>query len=129
MLADREQDVPRECRLRAPTSLLQCQYICLPAAAKDCISGDFSDHIERDLAVFARHNGMSLSWQGTGNAPVETSVNFQWILPYIGSLLLTITGSIMSVGYAIKDLPSRIRSTSESAPKTESRESVGVSAE
>jgi len=29
MLADRERDVPRECRLRAPISLLQCQYICL----------------------------------------------------------------------------------------------------
>jgi len=43
----------------------------------------------------------------------------------------TITGSIVSAlaGYAIKELPSRLRSTSDSAPKTESRESVGVSAE
>ena len=101
------------------------------AMQEDSISGSFSDHSERDLAVSARHSGMSLSWQGTGSAPVETSVNFDWILPYAGSLLLTITGSIMSAlaGYAIKDLPSRLRSTSDSAPKTESRESVGVSAE
>ncbi len=101
------------------------------AMQEDSISGGFSDHSERDLAVSARRSGMSLSWQGTGSAPVETSVNFDWILPYAGSLLLTITGSIMSAlaGYAIKELPSRLRSPSDSAPKTESRESVGVSAE
>ena len=44
-------------------------------------------------------------------------------------LILTITGSIMSAlaGYAIKELPARLRSTSDSAPKTESPSSVGLS--
>jgi len=43
--------------------------------------------------------------------------------------LLTITGSIMSAlaGYAIKELPSRLRSTSDSELKAESQRSVGLS--
>lgn len=99
------------------------------AMQEDSISGYFSDHSERDLAVSARQSGLSLSWQGTGRGPVETSANFDWILPYAGSLLLTITGSIMSAlaGYAIKELPSRLRSTSDSAPKAESQPSIGMS--
>jgi hypothetical protein len=98
------------------------------AMQEDSIRGDFSDHTERDLAVTARHSGLWLSWQGTGRAPGETSANFDWLLPYAGSLLLTITGSIMSalVGYAIKELPSQLRSTSDSAPKMGCQSSVGV---
>lgn len=86
---------------------------------EDSISGDFSRHAERDLAVSARHNGLSLSWQGTGSAPVETSSSFGWLSRYAGSLFLTITGSILSAlaGYAIKELPARLRSASDSAPK------------
>ena len=97
------------------------------AMQEDSIRGDFSNHTERDLAVAARHSGLWLSWQGTGRA-AETSANFDWLLPYAGSLLLTITGSIMSAlaGYAIKELPSRLRSTSDSAPKT-GQSSVRVS--
>ena len=101
------------------------------AMQEDSIHGDFSSQTERNLAVSALHSGITLSWRATDSAPVESSANFDWLLPYVGSILLTITGSIMSAlaGYAIKELPSRLRSTSESAPKTESRESVGVSAE
>lgn len=97
------------------------------AMQEDSIRGDFSNHTERDLAVAARHSGLWLSWQGTGRA-AETSANFDWLLPYAGSLLLTITGSIMSAlaGYAIKELPSQLRSTSDSAPKT-GQSSVRVS--
>ncbi len=96
---------------------------------EDNIRGDFSSHTERDLAVSARHSGLSLSWQGTDAAPVESWSAFGWLSHYAGSLLLTITGSIMSalVGYAIKELPARLRSTSDSAPKTESQSSVGAS--
>ena len=99
------------------------------AMQEDSISGQFSPHIERDLAVSARHNGLSLSWQGTRDVPAETSANFGWIVPYAGSLVLTIVGSVMSalVGYAIKELPSRLRSTPDCAPNTESRAPVGVS--
>jgi len=90
---------------------------------EDTTHGDFSNHTERDLAVSARHSGLSLSWQGTDRAPVESSSTLGWLSQYAGSLLLTITGSIMSAlaGYAIKELPSRLRSTSDSAPKTESQ--------
>src|SRR6266852_2698311 len=96
---------------------------------EDSIHGDFSSHAERDLAVSARHSGLSLSWQGTNVAPVENSSTLGWLSQYAGSLLLTITGSIMSAlaGFAIKELPSRLRSTSDSSPTTESRSSVAVS--
>jgi hypothetical protein len=101
------------------------------AMQEDNIRGDFSNHTVRNLVVSARHSGLSMSWQGTGTAPVETSSNFSWLSPYAGSLLLTIAGSIMSAltGYAIKELPSRLRTTAEVAPKTESQSSVGVSTE
>ena len=96
---------------------------------EDSISGDFSNHTERDLTVSARHSGLSISWQGTGTALVEASADFGWLSQYAGSLFLTITGSIISAlaGYAIKELPERLRSASDSAPKTESRPSVELS--
>ena len=96
---------------------------------EDSIHGDFSNHTERDLAVAARHSGLSLSWQGTGRAPVESSPTFGWLSQYAVSLILTITGSIMSAlaGYAIKELPARLRPTSDSTPKSEAPSSVGLS--
>jgi hypothetical protein len=99
------------------------------AMQEDSISGDFSNHTERDLTVSARHSGLSISWQGTGTAPVETSANFGWLSQYAGSLFLTITGSIISAlaGYAIKELPARLRSSSDSPPNTESRPSAELS--
>lgn len=101
------------------------------ASQEERIRGDFPDHTERDLSVSAMHNGLSLSWQGTDRAPIEPSGSFDWLWPYAGSLLLTITGSIMSAlaGYAIRELPARLRSASDCTPKTESRSSVAVSAD
>jgi hypothetical protein len=86
---------------------------------EDSIRGDFADHTERNLAVSARHSGLSLSWQGTDRAPVDSSSTFGWLSHYAGSLILTITGSIMSAlaGYAIKERP-RDSAPSDSAPKT-----------
>lgn len=88
---------------------------------EDGISGDFAHNSERDLSVSARQSGLSLSWLGTSSAPADTSSSFGWFSRYAGSLLLTIGGSIMSAltGYAIRELPARLRSTSESAPKAE----------
>src|SRR6266481_252971 len=99
------------------------------AMQEDSISGDFSNHSERDLTVFARHSGLSISWQGIGTALVEASANFGWLSRYAGSLFLTITGSIISAlaGYAIKELPARLRSSSNSAPNTESGPSAELS--
>lgn len=101
------------------------------AMQEDSISGDFPNHTERDLAVSARQSGLSISWQGSGTALVESSSNLGWLSQYAGSFLLTITGSIISTlaGYAIKELPARLRSSSDFVPKTEDRRSVALSAD
>src|ERR1700680_2497981 len=89
------------------------------APQEDSITADFASNVERDLSVSARKNGLALSWQGTGSAPVETASSFSWLSRYASSLFLTITGSIMSglAGYAIRELPARLRSTPDSTPK------------
>jgi hypothetical protein len=91
------------------------------AMQEDSTSGDFAHKSERELLVSARRSSLSLSWQGTGSAPLETSSSFAWISRYAGSLFLTLAGSIMSAlaGYAIRELPARLRSTSNSTPKVE----------
>lgn len=90
------------------------------AMEEDRTSADFAHNSERDLAISARHNGLSLAWQGTSNAPVESASSFAWLSRYAASLFLTITGSIMSAlaGYAIRELPAKLRS-SDSSPKAE----------
>jgi len=91
------------------------------SAQDDTISGDFTRNTERELSVSARHSGLMLAWQGTGSTPVEASSRFAWISRYAGSLLLTIAGSIISAltGLAIKELPSRLRPSTDSGPKPE----------
>ena len=86
---------------------------------EDSTSGNFVHNAERDLAVSARHNGISLSWQGTSSAPVESASTFAWLSRYTASLFLTIAGSIISAlaGYAIRELPGRFRPSPDSAPK------------
>ena len=88
---------------------------------EDGISGDFAHNSERELSVSAQQSRLSLSWLGTSIAPAETSSSSGWFLRYGGSLLLTIGGSIISAltGYAIRELPARLRSTSEPGPKAE----------
>ena len=85
---------------------------------EDSTSGDFARNAERDLSVSARHNGISLSWQGTTSAQAESSA-FAWLSRYAASLFLTIAGSIVSAiaGYAIRELPGKLRPTADSAPK------------
>lgn len=89
------------------------------AMQEDSISGNFSSDAERNLSVSAKHNGLSLSWQGTSSAAVESTSSFSWLSRYASSLFLTITGSIMSAltGYAIRELPARLRSGADSSPK------------
>jgi hypothetical protein len=88
---------------------------------EESIRGDFTHNTGRDLSVSARRSGLSMSWQGTGSAPVETSSSLGWFSRYAGSFFLTIAGSIMSAltGLAIRELPARLRSPSDSAPKAE----------
>ncbi len=86
---------------------------------EDSTSADFAHNSERDLAVSARHNGISLSWQRTSSAPPESASAFAWLSRYAASLFLTIAGSIISAlaGYAIRELPGRLRPSADSAPK------------
>ena len=91
------------------------------ATQEDSISGDFAHNGERDLLVSAQPNSLSLSWQGTGSFSEEASSSFAWFSRYAGSLLLTIAGSIVSAlaGYAIRELPKKLVSTSDAAAKAE----------
>jgi hypothetical protein len=84
---------------------------------EDAINGTFSANKESELSVSARQSALLLSWIGTGSAPAEGSSSWGWLSRYAGSLLLTIAGSIMSAltGYAIRELPGRLRSTSTPA--------------
>ena len=86
---------------------------------EDTIDGSFSANQESELSVSARQSALRLSWAGTGSAPAEGSSRFGWLSRYAGSLLLTIAGSIMSAltGYAIRELPARLRSTSAPAQR------------
>ena len=88
---------------------------------EDNISGTFLHNAERDLYVSARRNGISLNWQGTGGAPIESASSFGWLSRYAASLFLTITGSIMSAlaGHVIRELPGRLRATPSPTPKVE----------
>lgn len=91
------------------------------ASQDDTIVGDFSSNSERDLVVSARRSGLSLSWQGSGSTEAETPSSFAWLSRYAGSLLLTIAGSVISAltGFAVKELPSRLRSVPDSTSKAE----------
>lgn len=88
---------------------------------EDSISADFAHNSERDLSVSARHSGLSLNWQGTGSSEAKGFSSFAWFSRYAGSLFLTIAGSIMSAlaGYAIRELPARLRSKADCAPNPE----------
>ena len=88
---------------------------------EDSISGFFDHNSQRDLSVSARQSGLSLAWLGTSVSPAESSYALGWFSRYAASFLLTIGGSIVSAvtGYAIKELPARFRSTSDSSPKVE----------
>lgn len=89
------------------------------APQEDSISGSFTSNGERDLSISARKSGIAMNWQGSGMVAAETTSSFAWLSRYAASLFLTLTGSIMSAlaGYAIRELPGRLRSTTDSAPK------------
>ncbi len=92
------------------------------SAQDDTTTGDFARNGERELFVAARHSGLSLAWQGAGSAaPDAPSSSFGWMSRYAGSLLLSIAGSIISAitGFAIRELPGRLRSAGDAAPKAE----------
>jgi hypothetical protein len=89
------------------------------ATQEDSISGNFSANGERDLSVSARQSALLLAWAGASTAPAEAATGLAWVSRYASSLLLTVAGSIMSAltGYAIRELPGRLRSASQPANK------------
>jgi hypothetical protein len=78
-------------------------------AQEDVITGNFAHNAERELFVSARHGGLSLDWQSNDNEAPASSVS--WFGRYAGSILLTISGSVVSAltGFALRELPARIR--------------------
>lgn len=91
------------------------------SAQDDTTTGDFARNGERELFVAARHSGLSLAWQGAGATAPDAPSSSGWLSRYAGSLLLSIAGSIISAitGFAIRELPGRLRSASDAAPKAE----------
>jgi hypothetical protein len=89
---------------------------------EDKISANFARNTEQTLSVSARRSGLSLSWQGGGNPPAETSSSFAWLWRYASTLFLTGAGSIISAltGFALRELPAHIRARQTSEPKAQS---------
>jgi len=93
------------------------------SSQEETTTGDFPRHGQRTLAVNARHSDVSLEWQGAEvSASVEsTTSSSSWMSGYVGTLLMTVAGSIVSAltGYIIKEfpkhLPSRGNGTDNSA--------------
>jgi hypothetical protein len=85
---------------------------------EDSISADFAPHSKRELSAVARHNGVALSWQSAEPVPAASSEG--WFARYAGTLFLTAAGSIISAltGFALKEIPSHIRSRQDAEPKT-----------
>jgi hypothetical protein len=73
---------------------------------------------EREVLVIARHSDLSANWTGITNSlsavPAATFPEPQpsWFNRYASALFLTIAGSIVSAisGYAIREIPARLRS-------------------
>ena len=92
------------------------------AAQDDTTIGEFAHNGERELFVAARHSGLSLAWQGAGTSASDApSSSSGWLSRYAGSLLLSVAGSVISAltGFAIRELPGRLRSAPDAAAKTE----------
>jgi hypothetical protein len=85
---------------------------------EDSISATFAPHSKRELSAVARRSGVALSWQSGDPAPAGSSEG--WIARYAGTLFLTAAGSIISAltGFALKEIPSHIRSRKEAESKT-----------
>ncbi len=88
------------------------------SAEEDSISAEFAPNSKRELSATARRSSLTLAWQSTD--PVPAPANPGLIARYMGTLLLTIAGSIISAvtGFALKELPARIRSRQNIACKT-----------
>lgn len=103
--------------VRSGTHKVRVQVASEDGSHEGSISGDFARNTERDLAVSARSGGLSLAWQATRTTAPPAGPD--WFTRYAGTLLLTVAGSIISAltGFAIRELPGRIRSGSSVEPR------------
>lgn len=82
---------------------------------EDTLSADFARDTERDLSVWARPSGLTLSWGSTNVA--ATSFGSAWFSRYASTLFLTIAGSMISAltGFALRELPGHLRARENGA--------------
>jgi hypothetical protein len=90
------------------------------SAQEEISAANFPHNGQRDLAVVARRNDLSLSWSDTTEVAASPEPAPGWFSRYAGSLFLTIAGSIISAitGYAIRELPAQFRSRQNATPKS-----------
>jgi len=89
------------------------------SSQEETTTGDFPRHGQRTLAVNARRSDVSLEWHGAeDSASVEsTPSSSSWMSGYVGTLLMTVAGSIVSAltGYIIKEFPKHLPSRGSGA--------------
>jgi hypothetical protein len=104
------------------------------------VGDDGSDHVdntaanfvsggERELVVAARQTDLSATWSGSANsvsagvASIPPESQPGWMTRYASTLFLTLAGSIVSAltGYAIRELPARLRNRAVEAKASSSQ--------
>jgi hypothetical protein len=91
------------------------------SSQQDTTSIEFASKSDRTLLVSARHSDLSLTWQGSSVAAIDSGGS-GWLTRYANALLLTIAGSIISAlaGFAVREVPGYIKSRQDPTPKAES---------
>lgn len=104
------------------THQVRVRVVTEDGSQEDSITGDFARNTERELSASARSSGLSLAWQATSTA--DPSSGSGWFARYAGTLFLTIAGSIISAltGFALRELPARIRARQNAEPRAQSAE-------
>jgi heme exporter protein D len=94
----------------------------------DNTAANFVSGGERELVVASRQADLSATWAGSGNsvsasaAPTPSESQPSWLSRYASTLFLTVAGSIVSAlsGYAIRELPARLRNRTAEAKASSS---------
>ena len=91
-------------------------------SVEDSVSGEFIRNHEVALLATARPSAVSLAWEsaaGQNDSPAEGP---GWFARYAGTVFLSIGGSIISAltGFAIKEVPARLRSRQPTEEKAQS---------
>jgi len=85
---------------------------------EDAIRGSFLKENQLTLSATARHDQLSMGWQGAATpGPDSPDTSSPWIVRYGGSLLVTLAGSIASavVGYVLREFGGRLAPRAQEA--------------